>query len=32
MWRRELATIFLRLFRPDKKGAPGGLAPGQSRI
>lgn len=32
MWRHELAAIFLRLFRPEKRGAPGGFASGRSQI
>jgi ribose transport system permease protein len=31
MWRRELAAVFLRLFRADKRGVPGRLASGDSR-
>jgi ribose transport system permease protein len=31
MWRRELAAVFLRLFRSEKKGVPGEIPSGRSR-
>jgi ribose transport system permease protein len=32
MWRHELGTFLLHLFRSEKKGTPGGLASGRSQI